>query len=63
MIYKEEIMEKETLKIIEDLKNRIIDGWAMANDPLCSDGFKAADMLIKFYEEQLQLYKTVSKKD
>jgi hypothetical protein len=56
-------MEKEPLKIIEDLKNRIIDGWAMANDPLCSDGFKAADMLIKFYEEQLQLYKTVSKND
>lgn len=49
-------MDKETLKIIEDLKDKIIDGWAMAHDPLCSEGFRAADTLIKYYEEQLSHY-------
>ena len=43
-------------KTIQNLKDKIIDGWAMAHDPLCSEGFRAADTLIKYYEEQLRHY-------
>lgn len=49
-------MDKEMEKTIQNLKDKIIDGWAMANDPLCSEGFRAADTLIKYYEEQLNHY-------
>lgn len=49
-------MDKEMEKTIQNLKDKIIDGWAMAHDPLCSEGFRAADTLIKYYEEQLNHY-------
>ena len=40
-------MNKEEIK---KLKEAIKDGWHMANDPLCSKGFEAANKLIEFYE-------------
>lgn len=43
-----------TKEEIEELKQKIKDGWAMANDPMCSDGFAAADRYISFLEEELR---------
>lgn len=54
-------MDKEIEKTIQNLKDKIIDGWAMAHDPICSEGFRAADTLIKYYEEQINIYKEINK--
>ena len=39
---------------IKKLKDKIDDGAAMAHDPMCSEGFEAARMLIEYYEIQLE---------
>ena len=46
-----------TKEEIEELKQKIKDGWAMAHDPACSAGFDAADTLIKYYEGESIYYK------
>lgn len=57
-------MDNERKKTIEKLKEKMMDGWQMAHDPLCSKGFEAANRLIAQYEldikilyNQLQLVK------
>ena len=47
-----------TKEEIEELKQKISDGWAMAHDPVCSAGFEAADKYIKFLLERLEFYHT-----
>lgn len=54
-------MNTEVDETIKRLKERIADGWAMAHDPICSEGFRAADSLIKYYEEQINIYKEMLK--
>lgn len=51
------IIEKELAEKIQSLKDKMIDGWAVANSTVCRDGYRAADTLIKYYEEQLRQYK------
>lgn len=46
--------QSNTEETIKKLKERIADGWAMANDPMCSDGFAAADRYIRYLEEELR---------
>jgi len=41
---------------IEELKQKISDGWAMAHDPMCSAGFEAADKYIQYLEDQINIY-------
>lgn len=44
-------MKKDLTKDeINNLKEAIKDGWAMAHDPLCSKGFQAANEYIKYLE-------------
>lgn len=54
-------MNKEIEKTIQNLKDKIIDGWANAKDPICSEGFRAAESLITYYEEQINIYKEMEK--
>lgn len=51
------IIEKKLAEKIQSLKDKMIDGWAVANTTVCRDGYRAADTLIKYYEEQLRQYK------
>ena len=39
-----------TKEEIEELKQKIKDGWQIANDPICREGFKSANQLIAQYE-------------
>lgn len=50
-------MTKELEEKIQNLKDKMIDGWAVANSTVCREGYRAADTLIKYYEEQLRQYK------
>ena len=45
--------EKRLGHTLEELKQKIEDGWAMAHDPMCSDGFSAATYIISWYERVL----------
>ena len=43
---------------IKELKQKIRDGWALAHDPVCSEGFSAADAYISYLEMQTESLKT-----
>lgn len=45
---------------IEELKQKIKDGWKMANEPIYSKGFEAAIKLIEYYENELSRYMRIA---
>ena len=49
-----------TKEEIEKLKQKIKDGWQMANDPICREGFEAVIKLIEYYEKQLAHYMRIA---
>jgi hypothetical protein len=51
---------KMTKEEIEELKQKIKDGWQMAHDPMCSEGFEAAIELINYYEKELSRYMRIA---
>lgn len=52
-----------TVEELKELEEKMADGWSMANDPMCSEGFAAAKAIIDFYrsyaEEMHNLVKCI----